>query len=300
MIVLEGDLRHANHANHVMELPPAGPFAQHRWQREWNEVQPDIQHAIQAAIGAVPGLSVASMTTRQQTPQGYEIEIGVEGWSPSLHRLSMQWVITMTGVQYDRDPTLLAHRIKQAENGIALYVKTQLQRARDAANIGITSPLAALDAPAEVDHLTADRSALALTALYHGTHTRMVLGKGVSRLHREAIDNRGGSILSALGIMVVDELGTQHLRWSVSFPRTSDETHVELFDDTLYITGTPIPETLAIALAGRPLEAVASIHPMLDKRIIAEATINPADSPSAQPNLAIRLVPDRVRIGDLG
>lgn len=277
----------------IMEMPAAtrlAPVQRDMRMEAAREIPISLDHKIRTRIAAVPGLTVAGINAEkgQYTTPGIppivkSLKVSVDGWSPSLHQISMEWDLNLYGQDINNNDTHERVMIFLESNAAA-----QALRAQGAAQIGIATPLPIGSGPAYIDHLTIDRSALALAVYKYKRATAMTLGKAIARLHLQASNHNGQARLNGIGVFVKDELHSHHLGWTVDLPQGG----ATLSDDILYIVNTTVPETLLASLPGRRLAELATVHPALDNRIIATAE-------HGNDALALRLEPDRVRIGDM-
>lgn len=285
----------ASAAAAVSALPPAGPSAVVGGVDRG--VPASLRQAIASACGAVPGLAAVAVTRRPrlQAPTGGpqppdDLEVSADGWSPSFHWLSMQWRIPLRG----HDPES-PEGTAIAFDAVRAHVAIQRRRATDALAIGIAAPIIPAGDDTPIGHLTADRSSLALAALAHGGAARGILARAVADIHNAALDEPGGPRLVGKDAFVIDELGTQHLGWLTTIEHGGTTPPANMTDDILTLHSQRIPETLIAALAGRRVDTLAAVHPLLDARIIGEAEQLDGNDPI----VVLRLVPDRVRLGTL-
>lgn len=287
---------HPAMADAVAAMPAATPTAAP--QPHGTDLPATLRQAVAATIGAIPGCTVAAVSCRARlaVPTALandDVEIAVDGWSPSLHALSMQWRVSLRGL----DPSS-PEALQATIDGLARPLANQRRRSAAAAAIGIATPIPnklATEDATPVGHLTADRSALAILAARHGPDTLAELSRMVTSLHVSALDDAGNDVLEGDFVLVRDEGVSHHLGWTTSLATADPDSEVWMCDETVHIRDQTIPEAVALAMAGRPLAALVRLHPSLDGRTILKVS----NWESEPPEIAVALVPDRVRIGDL-
>lgn len=231
-----------------------------------NGCGPAMSDLVRRALQDIPGVSGVSVVAkggladpRPGSPYATRLSIGMETWSPTLHRIGMKLSIT------------------DVEEAVAL-VERMARRAADAAALGIKRPLG-LDT-ARIDHLHADASLIALSA-----DASVSARDTVSILHARGTRGvrHGADVASADRFMrEIDRPGLPALRevgWTIDLGTTQDRP---IFDGRLLtfvvrnarvgdgqvVRPSSLPATALLAIPGRPLRSLAQVHAALDDRIV--------------------------------
>jgi hypothetical protein len=259
-------------------------------------LDPRVAAAVASAIGSIPGCSMnmRGVLDLKQRTGGWGALVTVDGWSPSLHGLHMQWTLVI-GPSLD-----VEDQTASALSSIATLLQTQRDRAAAALALPCRPSAFPLDQGGNryaYMHLDVDASALAViigdddhrytrspphTPEQAARHRESVLdtpaldrmgdlGTYVSDLHRGTTDHDGGPSLRWRDVTVSERRGRRVLDW-VQLVRTPGHKGPSgqgmLRGTTLTLDPVAIPETLADLLPGRPLRDLVDIHPMLSDRII--------------------------------
>jgi len=254
---------------------------------------PAIVHAVWSAIGSVPGCSFAHAVHGkvQNDPNVATVRVGMTGWSPSLHKVEIERVVTipltavgdMTTLSDMPDradvPMLAAHVVA----GLEPLLEVQRRRAASALAAGFPWPIDAVSQHLDdLRHLHVDVSMIALQierAMHHDEDPSRAIGnvlsRNISELHREAMNHPGDCDLANPRTTVSDATGvpTAGVMYNVSSdPRFRlEEATVFVHGNQLSVMGIALPTTLIAAAPGRRVGDVCPVHPYLDGRVIASA-----------------------------
>jgi hypothetical protein len=270
----------------------------------FEQVHPAIHQAAWSAVGTVPGCSLDTIAFADKASPGTNlrsVSVKLEGWSPSLHRVAMDWRIPMDMGPHATRPDHEVHAgmlVKRMRDLIA----TQRRRAQCGLELGSAVPLRADGgAPSPCDHLHADASVLALMIERGqrlgdtpGNTIKGMIALPLSSLHTGARDYDGGAVLAGADLRVA-ETGTMRIvepSWNVtedrSVPQNSPATLystaaiplparlgeapvVTVGGRVVMVSGAILPETAIAAADGRMVGEVADIHPLVARRRIARA-----------------------------
>lgn len=239
---------------------------------------PAIVQALWSQVGAIPGcvLSHATAEPVQGSGGARPVTIGIDGWSPSLHAVSMELRVVTVGAT-DHEGML-----RQILATIRHELTIQARRARDGLALGQAVPFH-IDREA-VGHLSIDASLLALMLERHAPQgstpmatVRAHIAVPLGHLHNSALDHRGGSVLSDTLTTVRETPASRIVE--VSHTLDQEGVHptrryrdgnavVTIEGRSVLIHGRVLPLTAAAAAVGRPLGDIAAIHPFLDTRIV--------------------------------
>lgn len=288
----------------------------------FEQVHPAIHQAAWSAIGSIPGCQIdtVAFANASSLPHSHlrSMSVKLTGWSPSLHRVTMDWRIPMDMGPHRTRPHHEVHAgflVKQMKELLTI----QRQRAADGLALGSGVPLRADGgAPSPCDHLHADASVLALMidrgqrqGDTPGNTIKGLIAIALAGLHKGARDYNGRDVLAG-SEMRVREVGTARIvepSWNI----TQDRQVLQDSPATLYstpaipmparpgeppeitvggrivmVSGAILPDTAVIAAAGRRVGEVADIHPLLANRRIERAdcgddwfalTMEPLDAP---------------------
>jgi hypothetical protein len=237
-----------------------------------------------AAVGSIPGCQLTALTlvTRDNRKDPRPIiSADVTGWSPTLHRVTMDWQSVLP-----RDWPLT--RIAGDLGGfVDLLTRTfaskmAIQRARAAAGVGIDTPFplqSTYEHNLRLDHLHADRGALVLglsakqNPSQHPPMTLLV-HPHLKEAHYSVDKYRGGPRLENRGNLAEEihtvaggeqeTLRTIRVQGNLRGGIIMVGSFVTLYDHTL-------PDSMLGALAGRSVSDVADVHPAINHRRIIEA-----------------------------
>lgn len=214
----------------------------------------ELRAAIGGALKTLPGIQLGTIrdagTNRTQT----RIDIGIVGWSPSLHSHSMVWkAATRTGLDVDAS-------LRDVLDSVLIEVGNQRSRAARATATGISAPILTSGITTPVGHVMIDAGLLALMRQHESRPLRSIVGESVSSLH--ACSGSGTSdVLS-------EDDWVDGCVWH-RMERVADRT---VFDgEQLWVGGTILPETTLARFAGRRLGEVATVPAILADRIVVEA-----------------------------
>lgn len=280
--------------------------------------QPNAAPAISPAGSPPTTIGVVDPSIR---PSSYLFEIAVDGWSPSLHFISMQWLapILITDQVMDDIATNPGAFGATIVTMLAPRIAAQRARADAGLELGWVIPND-LDRPrpehrTRIDHLMVDRSIADFVRDADRSRQPQVptlerdLAKAIDYLHKHAFDDRGGPLLTSQTPRCwVEERddGTRHCGTHVTIrqdpsllgpdgrfaPGLMRAAHDGRVLTVVPGNGDVIPETVTLAAVGRPLRDIIELHPAYDDRIIQSATM-------IDGALRFTLVPDDVLVGDL-
>lgn len=237
-----------------------------------------------AAVGSIPGCQLTALTlvTRDNRKDPRPIiSADVTGWSPTLHRVTMDWQSVLP-----RDWPLT--RIAGDLGGfVDLLTRTfaskmAIQRARAAAGVGIDTPFplqSTYEHNLRIDHLHADRGALilGLTAKQNPSqHLPMTLlvHPHIKEVHYSADKYRGGPRLENRGNLA-EEIQTDREGERVMLRMIRVQGNyrggIIMVGSFLTLYDHKLPDSLIGALAGKCLGEVVDAHPALNHRRIIEA-----------------------------
>lgn len=283
-------------------------------------IPPAAAAIVHSAIGAIHGARCVSVNVALTTDaKGLEQvggDVSVDGWSPSLHEIQMQWIVHLEMPKgADQDPTILGRAIV-----FSLWAELHGQTTRAAAGLllGHVTPMGTNGVTMPIGHLHIDRS-LREILIDQGIPVHADRGKfglRIRDLHRSVINDAGAmttmnsDTTSAYEPQswVRETIGEQRLCGTTVDLVTRDQTGpdgepvrvpVATFDGVaVRIMGQALPETLALAATGRHLASVARLHPAIDHRIVETISIR-SDIPGREPVIIIHLRPDLVSIADM-
>lgn len=249
---------------------------------------PEAYQAIWRAVCQIPGVTLSHVTGDPTRAPGMGWDVGIDGWSQTLHAISIEW---SAGVDPGAPETLGTRIVQKLQSHIAV----QSRRSREGLEAGTALPFKPGDGYRRIVHAIADRTAigcLIAEADHHGwTRAAMVRTRILrphDELHQGAVDHGGGRYLSNDSICVVDEMGERFLQLHATLPLTK----VGLVGEVMTINSPRMPETVLTAATGRRVGDLVAVHPLVDERIVSSATNHDGF-------VSITLVPDRIRISDV-
>ena len=256
--------------------------------------------ALAGMLGSINGCTLTglSLTSRdgRKDPRAM-VTADVSGWSPTLHRVAMEWRTVLaaewTGERVADEPHAFAAWLERAYGA-----KADLQRRRASCAVGIGEPFPLRTGDARTprfDHLHADRGALALRLDSQSGRLRDAVGTHLKQLHRDVGGYRGGATLENQGERAHEIGGHRTIRITAN-----RKGEVTMYGEHLQIRrgrdAGAIPDTVVVAMAGRPLRDLATVHPAVDGRIVREAGV--AET-FGSPTLWFDLAPDPVVLADM-
>lgn len=253
-------------------------------------ITPEVYQDVWRGVCQIPGLTLENLAPDERLAEGAGYELSVDGWSPSLHFLQMQWISRV-----DPGPSeTLATRIV---NGIRGQLAIQSRRSREGVEAGTALPFRIngdLMRIERLGHLHMDATAAAVLlrdGRAAGWDVERIVREGVQRqhdaLHKGAIDNRGGRRLADQGVAVDDEIGVRFFETGSTFGKTAS-----LHGETLTVICEPPPETTLVALTGRPVADFADIDEVVNRRTVTRAEAHDGF-------VALHLHARRIRISDM-
>lgn len=252
-------------------------------------------------IGAIPGCHlnpiVRPWAVKSMKPGETGFKLVVDGWSPSLHRVNMEWRMAL-------DPTLDPDTLT-ARAATILGHKIIIQRERALAGLalGHAFPLHIGREDPRIEHLHVDASALAfrIAALTHPRRPARdalhVLGHRLQELHNSSTHD-GSPTFPYAGVAVHAHKGVRTLSVPTDIvgadgARITHGGHrIEMEGRVIDFPGVVLADTIVAALPGRPLFSIGPIGPLLDMRTIESAIQKEA-------GLTVRLTPAHVAIADV-
>lgn len=257
---------------------------------------PKVEQALWTTICQVPGVILSHVTIVEEMSAGtrrLHVDIGVDGWGPSLHKLCMEWRADLPATP----PMSSAQSTDEMRDKLKLdavmptvmeQIGIQSRRARDGLALGHARPIEEVQI-GNVGHLHVDASVLAILIDQEGqngcTPGNVVLSiaRKVATANKNAIDNRGGDTLVTDSFVLCDYNG--HRIAGVSAGIRPDIGHV--VQGVVLLKRQAIPEVVVKSAAGRRFGEVFSGQPHLSQRVIrsivtdddgyAEITLNPCD-----------------------
>lgn len=216
-------------------------------------------------LNAIPGIESINLEWSPKTVAGPAISVSFSGWSPSLHRISVQAIQPLP--QEDMDEEAIADQILVQLRDV---FERQRRRAGDAARLGHGSPLP----NGAISHLEIDRAMIPLAQDY-GTDLMGAMRNAVGTLHRNEQLHRGGALLRQPGAMVGEVLRDEgNLRFvapSIKIRAAGSRRAAVHHGHLVAIYAEHLPETALSALIGRPIGNLVSLHPSLDDRPVRRA-----------------------------
>lgn len=266
-----------------------------------SEVPQAVLAALASRIGSVPGCHLRPGTwpwaSKSMKPGRTGVRITVDGWSPSLHEIIMEWRLGLD----------LAAPVDAiiAEATTILGHKIAMQRERAAAGLALGSafPLTrAMNTP-RIEHMCIDATALGLAlqrlpdprSPARDVHTPFA--HRLKELHASATSD-GSPSLSYAGTTVTERKGQRTLHfghWPIGpdgLAATAAGGRIEMAGRRITMPGTVLSDTILAALPGRPLHAITPLGPMFDMRRIETVT-------QRGPGLEIDLEPLDVALADI-
>lgn len=235
-----------------------------------------VRTRLQQIFAAIVGVSVVRIDGHARGPKTL-VSLELSGWSPSLHLISAQYMVTM-----DRPAARVPDQVAEAFRPHAME---QLGRSMAGMHLRLTAPLplSGRNGPGgvrvasghpEMRHLLVDASWPAVAASA-GEDPVAALAKTVSTLHNGAIAWSGGNHLEQNGRVIL-ECGLGRLvADSMDVPIADVAVSASYDGLALIIYGRAFPETALVAASGRPLRDLVELHPALDGRIVREAESEP-------------------------
>lgn len=245
-----------------------------------NNLDLRIRLGLAQIFGRIPGVSLMHAGLQQGKGGGHELLVAFRGWSPSLFALDHRVAVEVDGRPSDQDFPAAA---LEAVEGI---IDRQTTRQRGASFFGLSAPLDASAKDLELRHLTVDR-ALPVIAGMANEHFMQEIVEGIRALHRRVADTDADALVDGTSYSLICGLG--------HFVGTTIGCNVRkglalVYDGvSLKIIGACVPEMALLALAGRPLRDLVSLHPEIDARIIKSAGSEPAGKSR---HIRVELVPD--------
>jgi hypothetical protein len=243
-------------------------------------------------ICAVPGVRVSGIWV-DDTGQNTRIEIGIEGWSPTLHPLSMEWVIEPKKPVEEID----IHYIKEH-----VFSKLQKQKERAKSSLLFEEPMPmSFDI---IDHVHIDRTLIDLLLNRHKDNKSKLnfkedcakkIRKILKDAHFYSIGNDGGIIEykneeTDQKSVVFERQNIPAIGFSVNI-KISDRINFHVFDRNICIENMTIPETLITSFIGKKLTSLMEFKNDFAESRIIEKIFNSGD------DLCIYLEPEYVEIG---
>lgn len=256
--------------------------------------------AMSAAVGAVPGCNAGpeshALTIAHRQ---HQIKLHVTGRSPSLHRQTWFWTTAVD--LFGSDDAVAACAVAALEDALTL----QRERAAEGIALGHAHPLAMNEGhagmePVEIRHLGMDRATLAirLGELPSGASAKdemKRLQNMVRSVHREPTTGDKRTIRNPWA--TITDLRGRGRQLDIRTPLPLASGRSASYDGKrLTLPARPVPDTILIALQGRPLGDLATVHPLLDGRTIRRITTT--KNKNGEPRLRITLDSDRILIGD--
>lgn len=244
------------------------------------ELPPRLLAALASRIGAIPGCHlephVGEWSAKSMKPGTTGYKLTVEGWSPSLHSVTMDWRMALDPTEDEaamtaRALTILGHKIK-----------LQKVRAAEGLALGTAFPMRIKGGGPRIDHLHADATALAIRigALGHprtpARDALHVFGHHVQELHNSAYHDGSITFVHA-GTTINERAGKRLIVIHTGIPQSVDPNaatphpRLEIGGRRIFFPGVTLSDTILTALAGRPLFSVTPLGPLLDMRIIESA-----------------------------
>lgn len=225
-----------------------------------------LRRQITTALNGIHGVSRMHVTFRGllgRTPRP-ALVIAMEGWSPSLHRLSMSHLQPL-GIASDA-----VQSVRPVLNDLATVIGRLAARADAAAALGFPKPLDPTG-ETEVDHLHMD-SSLAELASAPGRSRHGGARGAVRRLHggrngacacwSHVSDNDHSIVERIAGPGVIRDVGWRAHDGGLGDGLPSYDGKV------LSLKAEPMPDLIMAALPGRRLDDMVRVHPALDHRVI--------------------------------
>ena len=253
-------------------------------------IAPEAYQDVWRAVCQTPGLTLENVAPDERMAQGAAYELSVDGWSPSLHFIQMQWISRVD----PGAPETLATRIV---NGIRSQLAIQSRRAREGLEVGTALPfridgdLMRIERLAHM-HMDATAAAVLLRdGREAGWDIEKIVRNGIQRqhdaLHKGAIDHRGGRRLADQGVAVADEMGVRFFHTCSTFGKGAS-----LDGEVLTVTCPTVPDTALVAMSGRPVTAFADVDEAVNRRTVTRAEAHDGF-------VALHLEARRIRVSDL-
>ncbi len=308
-----------------------------------------LEQAAHSLISAIPGVVFQGM--KEQVWPGMQptriqpssrpgttrhFELSVDGWSPSLHKFSMQWRAAFPGTA---TPEELVSDLKIK---LAAQIENQRNRAKAALAMNIAAPQIskAGDSDVEIGHLYIDRTLgdyLAMEAAEnfkkfldaraprkldfegHALPDKKIAASfmrdkvlaHVAMVHFSSLNDRGidiahGSVNDEGENSVVYEDANTGRRY-VGFGKTFHHQGIDTYLNwKMFVAhNVLLPHAAIGASIGRPMHEVMPFHPMVDQRIIKEIethskTVALSGGGNIEvPRLVFTFEPDEVSVRDL-
>lgn len=241
-------------------------------------VHPRVDQAVWSKVCAVPGVTLDHVSLEDDFGRTY-LTVGIDGWSPSLHELAMEWRVELPSAGRPLTPQEITdHHIQTVLTGISPLVHDQHILSAAGLAIGHARPLRRDgNTTDEVAHLHIDASTLGIliasgepSGRTPADIVRRDIAGSVAKIHRTAIDHRGGPRLSDASCAVERRDGRSLAIVRLDLPGPSgSQVRCVAHGTELLLNVDPIPETVAAHAAGQPLHRLVRIDPLLDDRIIS-------------------------------
>lgn len=243
-------------------------------------VPPRVEQAVWSAVCVIPGVTLDHVSLEDDAARTY-VTVGIDGWSPSLHELAMEWRVELPSAGRPLTVDEQAdHLIQTVLPGIAPLIHEQRERSLAGLPLECARPIRRDGSSAqEVAHLHIDASTLAgliARGEYDGSTPADIVRRDIagplSVLHRNALDIRGGPTLTN-GLATVEwrtEGGLVTLRHDPTGNLAMCTSH----GPEITLTTEPIPETAAVHAVGRPLRDLVHVSPHIDDRIIRHVDVH--------------------------
>jgi len=238
-----------------------------------------IRHRLAGLFGGISGVGVQRLgvTTKGQ------VSVEMQGWSPSLHRIDIQYARDMGGVAPEDLTTHMVDKafmdaiVEQGERSKAgmfmeLHAPLPLRPSEPASAMRNPVKRSSMFAKAEMRHLLVDAS-LPAVAASDGEDLDSMLRKLLDETHRAGKAWEGGSYVSDLTGHIIEcglgrVIGAEVDVTLSNAPGGGYGTYDGL---ALHLRGVTLPETVLIHAAGRPLGDMIKVHPALDGRVVQMA-----------------------------
>lgn len=236
--------------------------------------------AVGSALGSIPGVHLNSASIRRHSGKRDNrptVELYVSGWSPSLHKITMDWSAILPEGESKVDASLRSFRRR---------IECQRRRAKHGISVEAPLPLSAQWAQrTRVDHLYMDRAQIGFAlercrtgAFFEG------MGQAIHDLHRDVRSYSGGQHIRVQDSQATDASGIAVFEGPS--PRHGD---LVVIGSRLRLIGRTVPMTIAMGMAGGKVGAVFQIHPRVDGRTIDKIHL---DATGERPVTVIDLVPE--------
>jgi len=243
------------------------------------------------ALHAVPGLSKMHITYSRGMTRIADrtMTIAIDGWSPTLHFVSMSHVVGLGAAIDDAS-------VQAAIPKVADVIGRLATRADDGARHGATKPLEMRNGP-DVSHLYVDRALAGMIVVPESC--RNGARSAVRDVHKPS--GGGASCVSHMGTLrarIVERRYDEGFRREVGWTWSITNSDGPTYDGAvLSLKAGPLPEMLTAAMPGRPLRDLALVHRALDDRIVRDLYRD--DLGGGQTLYTATFEPDLVKLADL-